>query len=213
MFKKSILAAVAITFSISSPFALAEEVPPPPSDDCCKGMEKPKGMEMSKEMKDAFDKMSKVSENHKRLDFMVGEWNTTTKIYWAPKAPPEVSKGKCTVKKIMDGRYYQSNYSGSMMGKPFTGMSITGYDNVNKEFVNSWIDNASTHMLVAKGNYDPKTKTFTYKSKMNDCMKPSEMVGVKEVIKIVSPTEHVFEMYEKKDGKESKTMEVTYKKK
>lgn len=165
---------------------------------------------MPKEMQEAMQKSMSVNDNHKLLDYMVGEWNTETKMYMMPDKPPEVSKGKSVTKPIMGGRYYQSKFTSTMMGKPFEGMGVTGYDNVAKQFTSSWIDNMSTHMLMSSGKYDAKTKTFTYTGTADDCMKPGSKVEIREVIKVLDKDKHTFEMFEKREGKEAKVLEVTY---
>ena len=46
-------------------------------------------------------------------------------------------------------RYLMGNYEGTMMDKPFHGMSCSGYDNVKKVYFSGWIDDMSTGMMAA----------------------------------------------------------------
>lgn len=175
------------------------------------------GEDMAAAMK-AMEEAGRVSEHHKMLaDYLAGEWTFENKMWHGPE--PEVSTGTCSTKVMFDGRYLHSSHNGTVQmpgpdGKmtevPFEGKSVDGYDNVRKKFVGVWIDNFSTAILTSEGTYDPATKTITYHSECPDCMNGNKLMKVKEVVHLVSKDKHVFEWYEMKDGKETKTMEITY---
>ena len=74
-----------------------------------------------------------AGENHKRLNDFAGSWETSSSMLMeGPGKPPTVSKGTAEVKWIMDGRFLLQEAKGEMMGKPWTGMGITGYDNITR---------------------------------------------------------------------------------
>jgi hypothetical protein len=50
----------------------------------------------------------------------------------------------CTNTMILGGRYQQSMIKGNMMGMPFEGMGLLGYDNAQKLFYSTWVDNMGT---------------------------------------------------------------------
>lgn len=134
-----------------------------------------------------------------------------------PSAPPQESKGTAVRKAIMDGRFYTGDFTGKMEmpgadGKPtemmFHGQSVEGYDNVKQKFVSTWLDNMGTGIMMAEGTYDPATKTFTYNAEIE--MMPGMKTKVREVIKVTDKDHHVFEWYEDRGGKETKTMEIHY---
>jgi hypothetical protein len=161
--------------------------------------------------------LSKLNENHKLLAQLAGTWTYNVKMWMAPDAPPMMSKGTAIRKAIMDGRYFVVNVTGNMKmpdenGKmkdfEFKGMSIEGYDNVQKKFVGTWADNMGTGILMSTGSYDPATKSFTYNSEME--MMPGMKTKVREVIKVVDADHHNFEWYEDRGGQEVKTMEINY---
>jgi len=163
-----------------------------------------------KAMMEAFEKMAAVGQNHKLLEYMLGDWTTVAKMWMQPGAPPSESLGSCTSKSAMGGRYVVSEYKGMMMGKPFEGLATTGYDNTTGKFVATWRDDMSTGIMLTTGSYDPAAKSFTYWSEAPDPMQPKVMVKVREVFKVVDKDKHLMEWYETRDGKEAKTMEVTY---
>jgi hypothetical protein len=96
-----------------------------------------------------------------------------------------------------------------MMNMPFEGMSITGYDNMQKKYCLFWIDNTSTAFNLFSGNYDPAKKAFAYTSKWENPM--GGTTSVRMTIRVVSPDEHIQEMYMPgPDGKDYKSMEIVY---
>lgn len=169
------------------------------------------------EMMNKMMELSKLNENHKLLAQLEGTWSYTVKMWMAPDAPPMTSKGTAVRKPLMDGRYFLLNVTGEMKmpgadGKmkdfEFKGMSIEGYDNVQKKFVGTWSDNMGTGIMMSTGTYDPGTKTFTYNSEME--IMPGMKMKVREVLKIVDADHHNFEWYEDRGGQEVKTMEINY---
>jgi hypothetical protein len=178
--------------------------------------------EMSPEQKammEAWEKASALTENHKRLEFMTGEWNYVCKIWMDPSGEPSVSSGVAVTKPLFDGRYYQSDHvgrmsmpgpDGSMVENEFKGISITGFDNLKGKYVGTWIDNMGTGIMMVEGSYDPSSKAFTYTGEMDDCMSPGTRIKIREVISVLDKDKHLFEWFEIRDGKETRTMEITY---
>ncbi len=161
--------------------------------------------------------LTKLNQNHQLLGKLAGEWTYEVKMWMAPDAPPMTSKGTAERKPMMEGRYYLMHVNGTMQmpgpdGKmkdfDFKGMSLEGYDNVQKKFVSAWIDNMGTGIIMFEGTYDPATDSYTYHSTSE--MMPGMKTKVKEVIKVADKDHHTLEWYEERDGKEVKTMEINY---
>ena len=163
--------------------------------------------------------LSKLNENHKLLGDLAGTWSYTVKMWMNPdpSAKPEEYKGTAVRKPMMDGRFYVLDVSGKMEmpgpdGKKkemtFKGMSLEGYDNVKKKFINTWIDNMGTGIMMSEGSYDPATKTFTYTGEVEAI--PGMKQKIREVIKVTDKEHHLLEWYEDRGGKEAKTMEIAY---
>jgi len=162
---------------------------------------------MMKAMMAAWEKAGTPGDNHKMLQKMVGSWTTSNKAWMGP-GEPEVSPGTCEVKSIMDGRYLVEEFTGSMMGKPFVGHSMSGYDNLKKKFVSTWIDNMSTGIMYGEGavNTDGKmTMSMSYVDAMT-----SKPMTMRMVSRWEGDNKRVAEFFEKRGGKEMKSMEITY---
>jgi len=162
----------------------------------------PEGAEMDMA---AFEAMSAPDENHKRLEPFVGKWETTSKLRMAPEAPWEETKGTSEVEWVLGGRFAKETYKGEMMGTPFEGMGMTGYDKFRKEYVSSWTDSVSTTIATLRGASDAAGKVFTYEGKMDDCMSGTKDVPYKIVTRVESPNKHVMRSEERRVGKECRS--------
>lgn len=176
--------------------------------------EAPKGAADKKDpgqaMMEAWQKAGTPGEPHKRLADMAGSFDTVTRTWMTPGAQPMESKGKSENKLIWDGRFLQQEYKGEMMGKGFTGIGMTGYDNVKKKYVGTWMDSMSTSLAYLEGTADAAGKTMTMTMEMTDPM-TGKKVKQRAVTRIESPDKHVFELHERgPNGKEFKSMEIVY---
>jgi hypothetical protein len=149
-------------------------------------------------------------ENHKYLEYFVGDWEVNVKMWMTPGAEPEVSKGENKAKLILGGRYLESTYKGTMMGMPFEGLSITGYDNFKKEFVTLWLDTAGTGIYQTAGTLDKASKTRTETGLWDDIMTGGK-TKVRWVTKVNDDNSYIFVMYgTDPTGKEFKSGEIVY---
>jgi hypothetical protein len=189
-----------------------------PADKPAAGqMQQGKPGEMPPEMADMMKKyqeMNALGPQHKDMAKAVGAWDAMSKMWMAPDAPPMESKGTAMFKTLLDGRYLQQEYNcDGMMGsnQPFKGIGIEGYDNFKKQYVSTWIDNMSTGILTMYGTADASGKVVTYEGKMDDPMTGAKDKKYKAILRHVDDNQVVYEMYDTTpDGKEFKTMEITY---
>ena len=173
---------------------------------------KPKPMSAEEQQK-AWMAYMTPGEVHKMMAASHGQWNEDVTMWMAPDSPAVKSKATAVNKMIMGGRYQQSISTGNMMGMPFEGMSIVGYDNNKKVFVSTWVDNFGTGIMNMEGPWDDKTKSMTLTGKMVDPMGGGKEVDVKEVMTFVNDKTQKMEMYMTTDGKMWKTMEIMFTKK
>jgi len=126
---------------------------------------------MSPEQQAMMEKMAKAAApgpQHEMLKKMAGEWNAKVTSQMDPSQPAEVEQSSSTLTMLMDGRYCQETTSGNMMGQPFSGMGVTGYDNVLGKFVSTWIDNMGTGIMTSQGTLDKSGKVITWVGSMSD---------------------------------------------
>lgn len=146
---------------------------------------------------------------HKMIAASDGDWNEEITMWMDPAAPPTKTTATCTNSMIMDGRYQQSIHKGEYNGMPFHGMSIWGYNNGRKMFESTWIDNMGTGVMFMEGVWDEKSKTATMKGKNTDPV-TGKTVQAREIFRFIDDNTQMLEMYETRDGKEMKTMEIKF---
>lgn len=147
---------------------------------------------------------------HKALEAAVGSWDVKTKMWMAPGAPPADSAGTSENKMILGGRFLEQRYEGTMMGQPFSGIGVTGYDNYKKKVIATWIDSMSTSVMVMQGTADKTGKVITCFGTMDDVIAKKPM-KVKSRVTIVDMDHHKYESWHTlPDGKWTQDLDISY---
>ncbi len=149
---------------------------------------------------------------HEQMAQQSGDWITNSKMWWAPNTEPTTWEGTTNSEMILGNRYMKSVHKGEVMGMPFEGFEIIGYDNDKKEFTSVWYDNLGTGTTIARGTFDEKSNTINFKGMMYEPMSKKD-VSFRQVIKIVSPDYHTMEMYSSAYGDEFLNMVVEMRRK
>lgn len=156
-------------------------------------------------------KLAAPGEHHKHLDYFVGKWRAKTKMWMGgPGSQAVESDGTSEVKWVLGGRYLLDRHQGSLMGQPYEGMGLTGYDNYRNMYTGSWFSNMSTNMLTMTGTRHPQTGVFTYYGEMDE--PGMKVIGrtVKYVTRIIDRNVYVFEIIDLHAGDDYKVLEITY---
>ena len=149
-------------------------------------------------------------EHHARLAKMAGMWNCAVKSWMAPGMPPEESKATAEMKMIMDGRFLQETFKGDMMGQPFTGMNILGYNGFTKKHTSVWIDSATTETTMMQGTCSEDGKVCTLEGEMTNPMTKQQMKS-RIIVTHINDDQMKMEMFMPgPDGKDMKSMEIMY---
>lgn len=194
----------ALAFALLSIHAVAQEPP-------AAGQEAPAMNAEQQAMMAAWTKAATPGPQHQQLvEHFSGTWTTKQTMWMDPSAPPMVETGQSVDTAVLGGRHVQTMFTGQVMGQPFEGRGLTGYDNVTGKYTSSWADNMSTGQMLMRGDYDAATKTYTFRGDMPDPMKNGAATPIRQVIRITDRDHHVFEMHETRDGKESRTMQIEY---
>lgn len=141
-----------------------------------------------------------------------GTWEATVEILAPPGAPaPPPSKGTET-NTLLGGMWLVTDFKADMMGAPFAGHGIAGWDSVKKKYVSVWTDTMSPAIMTGESTYDAAKKTMT------GYMEGPDMSGKIAKMKAVSEWKdadtRVFTMYNPgPEGKEVPSMRITYKRK
>lgn len=186
--------------------AADEKKPAMPSHGQTAGQ--PEMTEEQRKMMEMMEKMGTPGKQHAMLASWAGDWDCDVKMI-EPGVPPEASKMTAKREMMMDGRCLQSKWMGDMMGSPFQGLEMMGYDNGEEMFWSIWMDNMSTGAMMQKGKADASGKVITMTGQSYDGMTKS-MATMKSVITVISPDQTKFEMFKPgPTGAETKCMEIT----
>ena len=165
--------------------------------------------EMTPEVMAAWAEATTPGEHHQVLNGSVGRWEQKLTIWMAPGAPPTESTSTSSAAWTFDGRWMEENITGNFMGMPFQGRSLMGYDNFRGEYVSVFMDNMSTAPMIARGTYDPATRTFTLTGTMDDFVVGTRDIPFRQVITATDDTHATMEMFAPgPDGNEFLTFKV-----
>lgn len=170
--------------------------------------EKQEGKMDMQAMMEVYQKLAIPGAPHKMLAKLAGSWTTKTKAWMDPDKPPTEGTGTCEQKMLFDGRYLHQEYRGEMMGNPFIGINLIGYDNHTKKYVSTWIDSMSTGIYYFEGTASSDGKSITQECSYDDPVRGPTVW--RSVTKIVDDNTLEYDMFTtSKGGKEEKMMEMT----
>lgn len=159
-------------------------------------------------MMETYRKLAVPGAPHKLLASLAGSWVTRSRARTEPGKPPMESIGTCEQKMILGGHYLQQEYAGDMMGEPFTGINLIGYDNHTGKYVSTWVDSMSTGIYYFAGTASADGRTITQESYYDDPVRGP--VVWRSVTRLVDDNTMEYEMYiTPKGGKEELEMEMT----
>jgi hypothetical protein len=142
------------------------------------------------------------------LKNMVGSWDAKSTFWPAPGAPATTTQATAEVVPMFGGRFIEVQYTGEMMGQPFSGRSFAGFNNASKSFQSIWFDSSSTGMMVNTGTQSGDNSvswTGSYVDPMTNQSVSTRCVDT------FGENSWTFEMFEtSSDGSERKTMEIVY---
>jgi hypothetical protein len=134
----SLLVALSLLAAACRSTAADESAGGPPLDDAA--------------MMEMMTQLAQPDEHHEVLDVLVGDWDVETRMWMSPDAAPIVEHGTMSANWVLGGRFIEQRFVGSMMGAPFEGLGLMGYDRVREAYVGFWLDSAGTQMLdIATG--------------------------------------------------------------
>jgi len=117
------------------------------------------------------------------------------------------TEGTAHAEMMLGGRFLHQVTHGQMMGMPFEGVGVTGYDNVEGKFFNVWFDNMGTGVMLSDG-YPEADGSIVFTGSMTDPMRGE--VKHRMIQRKTGPDSFVFEMYWVQPEGNEKVMEITY---
>ncbi|GKS68114.1 hypothetical protein W03_01180 [Nitrosomonas sp. PY1] len=167
-----------------------------------------KPMDMQ-EMIAAYEKLATPGEPHKLLGSLAGSWTAKTREWIDSQKPPVESTGVSNGKVLLNGRFLQQEYSGTMHGKPYVGIWTVGYDNLLDRYVSTWIATMGTGIFIMDGTASEDGRTITFTGQHAE-LGGGHMTH-RAIWKIIDNSTQEFVMYgTHHGGKEMKIFETIY---
>ena len=164
------------------------------------------------EIMKVWQEVSAPGAEHTMLKGLVGDWEVATKSWQSEGSAPEETVGSSTFKSILGGRFVQQEFKGKMMGQPYEGTGMMGYNNMTKKFESTWHDSMSTASMRLEGTFDSSTKVISETGEFQ-CPVKKITQKMRSEFKIIDKNNATFTMYmtDMETGKEIKGMEQVYK--
>jgi hypothetical protein len=102
-----------------------------------------------------------VAKECEILQKEVGEWDAVVKPPEVPGQPAKEENATEHVAAVCGGTWLWSDFHGTMMGQPFEGHSLFGYDGQEKKYVGWWLDSMSGLAMHTTGSFDDAKKSCT----------------------------------------------------
>jgi hypothetical protein len=99
---------------------------------------------------------SVATVEHKLLEKYVGAWDAEVSMAGPPGQPAVKTPGKSTARLTGGGLWLVTDFEGSVMGMPFIGHEVFGYDTTLKQYVVNWVDSMSTGFSTGELAFDAK---------------------------------------------------------
>ena len=149
---------------------------------------------------------------HERLRPFLGRFRAEVKMWMGP-GQPMVTTGTMENSWQLNGLYLHQDYQGDESPGIFPGFQGKGYWGFNTmtgQYEGFWIDVASSMMQMEYGSVDDSGKVWTM---LSECAMPpnGQIMKRRSVITLTDQDHHTMESYVVgPDGKDHKTMEITY---
>ena len=150
--------------------------------------------------------------HHELFNDLVGSWNAEITWWEAPGTEPVESQGLAEYKVILGGRYLMQQFAGEMMGMPFEGVGLSGYDATTDQHTFVWCDNMGTQMMYSTGVCTDHCKTQTHVTTVRHPMTKQE-TRIRMVSTVIGHDKHIFEYYMAIAGTSDgwfKSMQIVY---
>jgi hypothetical protein len=154
------------------------------------------------------------SEQHEMLSYFVGDWEASSRMWMGGEggeAPAIEDSGKASYEMAFDGRFLRQRYEGTMMGMPYTGEAMLGFDNYAGFYQGTWVSTMSTTMTYMTGHAHQDGKGMTLYATMDEPGLKMRNKMVEYRTRIIDEDTFVFEIHDLHiGGDNTKVMAITY---
>ena len=117
--------------------------------------------EMKKQMMEMMAAKGQPTEAHRRMEAMVGEFDTTVAMTMGPGAPSMTAHSIAKGRWVLGGRFVEMTTEPAADEEfRMSSISYFGYDARTKKYFWWGIDSSDTYSVFAEGEYDEATKSL-----------------------------------------------------
>lgn len=166
---------------------------------------------MMAQMQEAMKKATSLGEHHQALGELIGDWDVEIALVM-PGVPSQSSKGSASYSWLIEGRWLGQKVKGTMMGMPYEGFSVIGYDGYAKNHVVASVSSMDTAMNVARGVVvDPEHKVTAVYGTLDEYTTGELAKPFKVITRIIDKDRHVVEVWDLGIGEAgAKVLEFRY---
>lgn len=157
----------------------------------------------------SFEKAAVVGQQQQRLAELVGTWKVTQSLWTSGNPTPKIDTGRATYAMVLGGRHLRQDLQINSPNKAFEALGYIGYDNITGRYYSSWMDINFTGMILAYGDYDASSHTYTF---MGTLPGPaaSESIPLRAELKVVDPNHFTYDFYERHAATEALAVRLEY---
>ena len=130
--------------------------------------------------------------HHERLGSLIGSWDLRGRWRATPDGEWVEFEAVAEREWLYDGRYVRETVVSDWGGEAFEATAFLGYDNVREEYVQVWLENASTGVQVSTGKADPAGSTITLEGVNSNAMTGEKDVWQRSVMTFAEPDRTVY---------------------
>lgn len=160
-------------------------------------------------MMEVYKELATPGTPHALLASLAGSWDVKSVCWMEPGGESFEHTGTSEQKMILDGRFLEQRFEGDVMGTPFSGLGIMGYDNQKETYVSTWIDTMGTGINYFEGDASADGTSITQVCHMVDPVRGP--MKWRTLTTIVDKDNLKFEMFTTgESGTEVKMSDMTY---
>ena len=107
------------------------------------------------------------SEHHRHLERLIGTWAVEGR-YFLPSGEPTDFRGTIESSSVMDGLFVESRLVAELVGQPYHGRIVDGYDTVTERYVATFFENIGPGIVWASGVCEEEGRVRTLMGEVPD---------------------------------------------
>ena len=154
------------------------------------------------------EKMARLGPEHDKLAALAGTWDIKFKHRDGPDAAWQEDTGTAICETVLGGRYLLEKLDCTYSGTPYKGVRVHGYDNLEGDYFNIWMDTLGTWPVLSRGTVD-EDDVLRYHGRWKDHATPAGR-PFKTIVKRDGENTWHLAFYDTIDEEEVKVLEATY---